>query len=787
MGRKRDAGKGQTMTTKEKLRGRTLPPFTSQDYSSKYDVVGSRPIRHDGLDKVTGRARYGADHRMPGMLWAQALRSPHAHAKILSIDTREALRVPGVRAVVTAQDVPIVQGQGINWQETLINPRIAAENVLASDKVLHKGHAIAAVAADSPHVAEEAAQKIKVEYEVLPPVLNVHQAMDPDTPPIHETMTTRAQQQRFAKGEDSGVKSNIDSHLQFKRGDLDRGFAEADLVVEREFTTKAVHPGYIEPPAATVYWGADGRVTIWTSTQGHFMIRPVIASILGVDEHAVKIVPMEIGGGFGGKLYMYLEPMCAILSKKTGHPVKMVMSRKDVFFAAGPTSGTYMRARIGVKSSGEITAAHVYFAFEAGAFPGSPVGGAATTSLAPYKIDNLQVDALDVIVNKVKVASYRAPGSTQGALAVETVLDEIAETLGMDPLDLRLKNAAREGDRQPTGVPMPSIGCADVLQAMKEHPHYSAPLEGPNRGRGAAIGFWGNGGGPSTAVLTVNTDGSVGIVTGSVDIGGTRASVAMQAAEVLGISAEDMVPTVGDTDSVGFTSWTGGSRTAFATGFAAIEAAKDIRDQMIGRAAVLWEVSKEDVSFEKGSFINDRDPDERLTFKQLAARMLQTGGPISASASTSAMRTGPAICGNIVDVEVDPETGKVDVLRYTAVQDVGQPAHPSYVEGQMQGGTVQGIGWALTEEYYWTEDGDIANSSFLDYRMPTSLDLPMIDTVLVEVPNPGHPFGLRGVGEVPITPPLASIANAVSHAIGARMRHMPMDPRSILEAIEGRA
>jgi len=393
------------------------------------------------------------------------------------------------------------------------------------------------------------------------------------------------------------------------------------------------------------------------------------------------------------------------------------------------------------------------------------------------------VDAYDVIVNKQKVAAYRAPGSPQGALAVETLLDEIAEKLGMDPLELRLKASSHEGDRLPSGVPLGKIGNIEVLEAMKSHPHYKAPLEGPNRGRGASLGYWGNAGMVSSATISVNADGTVSVITGSVDIGGSRPAVAMQAAEVLGITADDLVPSVADTDSVGYTGVTGGSRTAFSTGLAAIAAAEKVRDQMVGRAALLWEVQPEDVKFEDGAFINGKNPDERLSFKQLSAQLLRTGGPVSASASSNPRSVGVAFCGNIVDVEVDPETGKVQILRYTVVEDVGQAGHPSYVEGQMQGGTVQGIGWALNEEYFFDKSGTMLNSSFLDYRMPTSLDLPMIDTVLVEVPFPGHPFGLRGVGEVSIVPPMAAIANAVYHAVGVRMERLPMSPGAIREEL----
>ncbi len=761
------------------------PSYTSENYSSaKYKVVGTRPIRHDGLDKVTGRAKYGADVSMSGLLHGKLLRSPHAHAKILSIDTSEALKLEGVKAVVTSQDLPIVADQLIDLAEVMANPRVMAENILAGAKVLYKGHAIAAVAAMSPHVAEEAVGRIKVEYEVLPPLLDVREAMKDDAPLLHDGLTTRNTAERFGKGTDTGVKSNIASHIQFKRGDVEQGFKDAHVIVEREYNTKGVHQGYLEPQSSTVNWAPDGHITVWTSTQGHFGVRAQTAAVLAVPEHMVKVVPMEIGGGFGGKIPVYLDPVCALLSKKTGKPVKIVLTRKEVFEGTGPTSGTFMRVKFGADKNGLITAVELFLAYEAGAFPGSPVGAGANTSLAPYKIDNLLIDGYDVTVNKPKVQAYRAPGSPQAAFAVETALDVLADELGMDPMDLRLKNASKEGDRQPSGVPLPSVGCVEVEQAMKEHDHYKTPLKGPNRGRGVAMGYWGNGGMQSSATLTVNSNGTVAVVTGSVDIGGTRPAVAMQAAEVLGISAEDMRPSVGDTDSVGWTGVTGGSRTAFSTGIAAITAAEDIKDRMIARAALVWEVKPEDVSFRDGVFTNGKNSEERLTFKELAGKLMATGGPISASAASNPRQVGPGVCGNIVDVEVDPDTGKVTILRYTVVEDVGQAAHPSYVEGQMQGGAVQGIGWALNEEYFFTDDGAMQNSSFLDYRMPTSLDLPMIDTVLVEVPNPGHPFGLRGVGEVSIVPPMAAISNAISHALGVRVDRLPMSPGVILEAME---
>ena len=753
----------------------------SEPPKTDFRVVGTRPIRHDGVDKVTGRARYGADIAMPGLIHGKMLRSPHPHARIRSIDTSKAEALPGVRAVVTAADFPILEDQPINYAEIRGSARMLAENVMARKKALYAGHAIAAIAADSPHEAEEALAHIEVDYEVLPTVLTLDEALKDDAPLLHEGLTTRSISAFLAKGGDTGKPSNISFHIQFKDGDLDAGFAEADTMIEREYTTQSVHQGYIEPHASTAWWAPDGQITVWTSTQGAFSIRSETALILGLPEGRVKVIPMEIGGGFGGKLDTYLDPVAAELSRKSGRPVKIVMSRREVFEGSGPTSAAKIIVKLGAKSSGKITAAHVQQYYESGAFPGSPVGEGAMTGLAPYAIENITVDGYDVVCNKQKVAAYRAPGAPIAAFGVESAMDELAAALGLDPIALREANLAQPGDRMPSGKPHEDFAGNELLTAIKTHPAYTAPLS-PNQGRGVAVGYWFNATMQSSATINVNSDGTISLLTGSVDIGGTRAAVAMQAAEVLGLDAGDVRPTVVDTDSIGWTGTTGGSRTAVDTGRAAIEAAEMVKKELAARAATMWEISPSDVVFEAGVFINMKS-DERIAFKDLAAQQMALGGTISVSATAKGRKAAPAFAGHVADVEVDPETGKVHILRYTAFQDAGRAAHPSYVEGQMQGGAVQGIGWALNEEYYFSKDGRLANSSFLDYRMPTALDVPRIDTVVLEIPGDAHPFGMRGVGEVPIVPPMATIANAVSAATGVRMANLPITPGSIVKAL----
>ena len=740
-----------------------------------YDVVGTRPIRHDGADKVTGRALYGADFDTAGMLHGHVLRSPHAHARIKSIDTSAAEAIPGVLAVVTNADFTGDDDAIVDFGEGATSLKWLRDNVLASDKALYKGHAIAGVAAVNPHVAEEAVGAIEVDYEVLPPAITVEDAMKDDAPILHDDLKTEE------LGEQTDKVSNIAQHFQHKKGDTAKGFAEADSIVEREYRAKTVHQGYIEPHNAVALWNNDGRLHVWCSTQGAFTVRDAMAQMMELPVSQIRVTPMEIGGGFGGKIPVYLEPVAALLSKKTGQAVKILMSRADVFEASGPTCGSWSRVKIGAKNDGTITAAEVELACEAGGYPGSPVGAGAMCALAPYDIENGTVDGYDVVVNKPKTAAYRAPGAPNAAFAVEQAVDELAQTINMDPIEFRLKNAAKEGTRRVDGPTFNRVGLVETLEAMRDHPHYSAPL-GENQGRGIAVGFWFNIGFDSSVNLAVNGDGTVNLTEGSTDIGGTRASIAMQAAEVLGIPAEDIRPSVVDTDSIGYTAVTGGSRTTFATGWAAYEAAQSVKQQMIERAASIWDVDADSVEMDKGVISSKSDPELSTTFKELAGQLGRTGGGISGTASVSPTGVGGSFAGNIVDLEVDPETGKTDVTRFTAFQDVGKAIHPSYVEGQMQGGSVQGIGWALNEEYYMNDDGGMDNSTLLDYRMPTSLDMPMIDTVIVEVANPGHPFGVRGVGEANIIPPTPAIANALQRAIGTRLFETPMNPVAITAA-----
>ena len=748
--------------------------------SAKYKWIGTRPDRPDGADKVTGRARFGADFNLPGQLIGKVLRSPHPHAIIVSIDTSKAEALPGVKAVVTSKDFPEQANLIVPTGEMQVNLRDITRNIMAREKALYEGHPVAAVAATTEAVARAALALIKVEYQILPHVIDVADAMKPDAPVLHDHMITEGVTPPPTK------PSNIAKRIEFKKGDTAAGFAEAEVVIEKDYTTQAVHQGYIEPHATLASASEDGQVQLWSTTQGHFQVRGFCAKLLNIDTSQIRVTPTEIGGGFGGKTVVYLEPLAIRLSQKTGKPVKMTMTREEVFRASGPAPGGNVKIKIGARKDGRIVAAECTIEMQAGAFPGSPVGPACMCSYACYDIDNIAIVGFDVVSNRPKVAAYRAPGAPISAWAVESTLDILALQLKMDPIDLRLKNAAKKGTKTAYGVTFNTIGLVETLEAVKNSEHYRAPPK-PGYARGIAAGFWFNIGADSSAASHVGEDGSVTVISGNPDIGGSRASLALMAAEELGVDYDKVRPVIADTASIGFNFVTGGSRVTFATGLAVVNSVRDMIRELKVRAAKIWNVDPEGVIWENGmakpagSNVGEFEP---LTLAELAAQAGRTGGPINGHAQLNVTGAGPGFGVHCCDLSVDADTGVVTVGRYTAAQDVGTAIHPSYVEGQLQGGAVQGIGWALNEEYIYSAKGLLANPGFLDYRMPVASDLPKIETILVEVPNPTHPYGVRGVGEVPIVPPIAAVGNAISRAIGIRMTDLPLSPPKLSEAID---
>ena len=749
------------------------------EVNTEFKWVGKRNPRPDGADKVTGRAKYGADLYLPGMLTGKILRSPHAHARIKSIDTSAAKALAGVKAVVTSDDFPDIPFHTGPHGPMVSDFRDFSWNMMAFDKVLYDGHPVAAVAATSESIAREALKLIEVDYEVLPHVIDPVEAMQPGAPILHEDQYTVGEDEKTAK------PSNVFRIPRAEKGDVEEGFAAADLVIEREFTTKAVHQGYIEPHACVANASDDG-VELFCSTQGHFVFRNACAKLLGMEISRIRVTASEIGGGFGGKNNVYGEPVAIRLSQLARRPVRIVMSRDEVFRATGPTSGAHVRVKIGAKKDGTITAAEGEMTYQAGAFKGASVGAAMNCMFSPYDLENVKVWGYDVCVNRPKVAAYRAPGVPMAAFGVEGVINELAGELGIDKLEMRLKNAAKEGTQNVMGLKYGPIGFIDVLEAVKAHPHYSAPL-GENQGRGLAAGYWLHAGGMSCASVNVSDDGTVTLIEGNPDIGGSRASMAAMVAEELGIEYEKVRPIVGDTSSVGFTFLTAGSRVTFATGMACVLAARNAIQVACERAAQIWGVSEEEVVWEDGharpagANVGDHEP---MSLAEIAAKAPMTGGPIAGHAEINATGQGPATGAHLVDVEVDKASGHVKVLRYTVFQDVGRAISPDYVEGQLQGGAVQGIGWALNEEYIYDDKGRLENPGFLDYRVPVASDVPMIDVCMIEVPNPNHPYGVRGVGETPIVAPQAAVANAVGDAVGVRFHNLPISPPRIQKAVK---
>ena len=737
----------------------------------KFKYIGTRPNRPDGLDKVTGRAKYGADFNAPNMLHAAVLRSPHAHARITKIDTSKAEALSGVKAIVTRADFPTgLKGENFYLQE----------NTIAGDRVLYDGHAVATVAATSALIAKDAIKLIEVDYEILPHVTDVDEAMKPDAPVIRED----AQDHSVPEG----LPPNIVSYMDFGHGDIEAGFSDADLIMENTYKTEAAHQGYIEPHACVGQLGQDGKGEMWICTQGQWFIRKMCASVLGLEASQLRVTPSEIGGGFGGKTTIFSEALSLALSRKAGgRPVKLVMTRSEVLRATGPTASASMDVKIGMKKNGEMTAASAVFRMQGGAFPGmAPTGMALECAFANYQLPAVHHTGYDVLSNRPKSAAYRAPGSPMAAFAVESLVDEMCRELKLDPIEVRLLNGSREGSKSSFGPTFRKIGLIETLEAAKSHPNLKIEL-GPNQGRGIASGFWMNHGGETSISMALGEDGTVTLSIGTPDIGGSRASMALMVSETLGIPYEDVRVNVVETGSLGVNEPTHGSRATFAIGKAAVEACNEAIKEMCIRAANKWGIDPEAVDWFDGAAhpsgpnAGDFPP---MTIKEIGRRMGRTGGPISGHHATTFAGAGESFGTHVVDVEVDPETGRTTVLRYLVVQDAGRAIHPSYVEGQFQGGAAQGIGWALNEEYIYGEDGRLQNAGFLDYRVPVASDLPMIDTIIVEVPSDSHPFGVRGVGETGIAPPLPAIANAIADATGKRLRHLPISPPKVLKAIK---
>ncbi|TMB99871.1 MAG: xanthine dehydrogenase family protein molybdopterin-binding subunit [Chloroflexi bacterium] len=768
-----------------------------QEREREYRNVGKPVQRPDGAGKVTGETVYADDIQLPRMLHAKMLGSPYAHARITAIDTVAARQHPGVEAVITAADLPDYKLNASN-RRGIIFPQ---------DEVLFHGQPVAAVLASDPHVAEEALGLINVSYEALAPVVDPIEAMKEDSPLVRSALhdVDRSEERGHvtvdvAEKEQSDKPSNIASDMNFKRGDIEAGFAEADCIIEGTWRSGMVHQSYIEPHSTIADYEASGELTVWTSTQAPFYIRDELAQTLGIPENRIRVIATEVGGGFGGKIYL-TELLVAALAMVVRRPVKYIMSRREDMLAATPAPFAQVEMKTGMKRDGTLTAVQAKLVYDSGAFPGAPMLPGCLLAGGYYKCDNLDIKGYEVLTNKVSVGALRAPGAHNATFAIESHMDMMAKQLGLDPLEVRLKNAVEEGDPLPSGQPYPRIGLKECLEAIgnsevwKRRADSARSLDtsgragqdaSRRRGIALAAGGWMGGLQPASAICVLNSDGTVNVTVGSADITGTNTSFQQIAAEVLNVPLDMVSVTTGDTKTAPYAGMSAGSKTTYTVGRAVKLAAEDMRRQMLEIAARRFEAKPEDLEVADGVIRLNGAEEKNLTFARLGKLSTNFAAPLPAilgSGAITARKMAPGFTVQAADVEVDTETGEVTVLGFALAQDCGFAINPMSVEGQMQGGASQGIGIALSEEMLYDSEGRLLNANLLDYRLPTTRDLPPIEAIIVEVPSEEGPYGARIVGEPSIVAGLAAVGNAVAEATGARVYEGPITPERVLRAL----
>ena len=745
--------------------------------------IGQRTKRLEGNEKVTGTTRYVDDLTFPGMLHARTVNSVYAHAEIVSIDSSAAMQVPGVVGVFTGKDV-LPDGP---------EPSDRHHALLARDKAIYYGQAVAVVVATNEAAAEEGVSMVNVEYNELGANVDPIAAMQPDAPVIRK----KAQGEEWSEGqahasvsggEDldiSRLPDNVTNATRFTRGDVEKGFAEADSVVERTYRSGFVHQGYIEPHATIAVPDPFGNLVIYTMTQGQFYTRNSTAAVLGLPQSQVKVVNLEIGGGFGSKSVL-LEPLTGWLALKLNAPVKILMSRTEEFMASTPAPGSVIDIKIGAKKDGTISGIKARVVYDSGCYSASPLTVGALIMGSYYQTDNLEITGYEVLTNKPGVGAYRAPGAPQATFAIEQAVDEVAEKVGWDPVEFRLKNASEGGDVMANDQPWARIGLKEILETIKEHPLYKERGKDPNKGIGVAIGGWPGGIEPCAANVRVNTDGSLLVTLGHSDITGTNTTFAMLAADTFGIDYEKVKIVNADTDSAPYAGMAGGSKTTFTVGPAVIKASEDARKQVLAIAAAELEASADDLEMIDGK-VRVKGTDKEIAVAEIARQSMSFGGkyePVYGLGKSAVQDRAPGFSGQIAEVTVDPETGDIKIERYVTIQDVGKALNPAAVEGQMIGGTVQSIGFGLFEEMQYSEDGQLISSTMMDYGLPKSIQVPNIETIVLEIPSSAGPLGAKGVGEPPIVPGAAAIANAVANATGKRVTAMPMNAERVIKALQ---
>jgi CO/xanthine dehydrogenase Mo-binding subunit len=752
---------------------------------TKFQVLGKGRKLIEGMEKVTGRARYSADLHLPGMLYARPVLSPYAHATITAIDTSAARQVPGVVAVLTAEDLPS--------RERPINSRPSA--VLARGRVLFRGQPVVVVVGETEAAARDGADAVVVEYEQLPAVVDVVRALADDAPVIWpdglpkegaDLTAAHAAVDKETKEKDR-APSNIHAENHFARGDVDQGLAEADVVVDRIYRTAIVHQGYMEPHAVVAEPDTlRGGLTIYTGTQGQFIVRDEVARLLSLPKSKVRVVPMTLGGGFGAK-YGIVEPLAAAVAHTLGQPVRMVLTRSEDFLTTMPSPGCIIELKTGAKQDGTLTALQARVILDNGVFPFT-LGGIVGILLGGYyKCENVKIDCYETITNKPQAGAYRAPGAPQATFALESNIDEMAHQLGIDPLEFRLRNAAETGDLMGNGDPWPNIGLRQCLERVREHPAWRDRSSVPNEGVGIAVGGWPCGMSPAASVCRVDTDGTVRIHVGSVDISGVNSTFNLIAAEILQVSPDQVEIIQGDTQSGPYAGPSGGSQTTYSVSGAVAAAAQEAKQKLLQMAADHFEASVDDLELKDGHIQVKGVPDRAIALGALASRAQNKPGgpgPIIGEGHAAVEQNAPGFVVHLARVAVDPDTGQVTPLRYVAVQDVGFALNPLLVEGQIHGGVVQGLGYGLKEAMVYDEYGQLLTATFMDYDMPKADSVPSIETILIENPSPHGPFGARGIGEPPITAGPAALANAIKDATGVRVTELPIRAEALWRALQ---
>jgi len=748
--------------------------------------VGKRTPLADGAVKIKGALRFAPDLHLAGLLEARFVTSPYAHANILSIDKEAALAIPGVEVVITAEDLPKIEPTG------------RAQLMLARSRVFFVGQPVALVLATDAAAAQDGVDQVFVDYNPLPAAVTVEQALAEGAPLVWPGGKPGQSDETAAHGADTGGDeeteserpSNIAGKNRVERGDVEAGLAEAEVIIERNFTTPMVHQSYLEPHATIVQPDPmTGGATVWSSTQAIFHVRAQVANVLGVPESDVRSIATPVGGGFGGKFLLY-EPLVALAAKIVNKPVRLVLTRNEELLAGNPAPPLRIDLKLGAKKDGTLTALKAEVQLNSGCYPTSLTGIVGALMGSVYQTPNMLIEGTDVLTFKPSGAAYRAPGSPQAAFALESTMNDLAETLGIDPIELRLKNASKPGDPLASGEPWPSMGMREVLETLRDHPAWQnrAEAKAAGRGVGIAIGAWFGGIEPSAATCMLDRDGTLNVRISAVDLTGTPTTFALLAAEAFGVDPEKVRVLTGDTDSGPYAGATGGSKTTYTLGPSVIKAAQEARIQTLAIASEELEADPADLEIVDGKVQVRGVPDKGITLAEIAGQTMRFGGiyaPVFAHGRHSVTTRAPGFCAQLAEVEVDEETGDVKVHRLLAIQDVGKAINPLAVEGQIMGGAMQGLGWALHESMiYEEESGQLLTASLIDYTVPHMTDSPLdFETVLVEVPADTGPFGARGVGEPPIVPTAAAVANAIKDQTGVRLTDLPMTSQRVLTGL----